>query len=148
MQITIWVYWCQNKLFYLIPVFVVIYTFLRFYDLKLLKQRVYCFLLFSFINFIFLSLIHLALVQHSLGQIWSTPVRYVTTELANLDWETSIQTKFETVITLYSRFWWITNFSDLRRVSGFFKVFSFEILKLRAFVCVTIFNIISNMSYC
>ena len=30
MEITIWVWWCQNKLFYVIAVLVVIYTFLCF----------------------------------------------------------------------------------------------------------------------
>ena len=51
-EITIWVFWCLNKLFDVITVFVVIYTFFKFKIWYCKKQHMYCFLPFNFINVI------------------------------------------------------------------------------------------------
>ena len=107
-----------------------VFALLRF-DIVKNSLCIYSFFL-VYKNYKILSLIHLALVKHSLEQIWSTPICYGMTGLADLIWDTSISNQawkcdgvmFEILSDLRS---------DLRSVSGFFMVFNFEISKFELF---------------
>ena len=106
----------------MISVLVVIYFWMfAFMIWYFKKQHMYCFLPFGFINLLFLSLIHLAIIQHSLEQIWSTPICYVLTRAADLNWDTFILNQEWNCEPPCWRFWWITKSSVLRDVSAFFK---------------------------
>ena len=67
--------------------------FIRFCAFKIRyckRQPMYCFLPFGFINVIIFLVNSFTLIQHSLEQIWSAPVHYVTTGVADLGWHKSI----------------------------------------------------------
>ena len=112
LDITLWVCWCQNKLFYAMAVLAVIYVFtlLRF---DLWKTAYVKFPSFWFYKrYYLLSLIHLGFIQHLLKQIWSTPICYVLTGATDLSWDTLISNQFWICdglvleILMDHKFWW------------------------------------------
>ena len=136
--------WCQNKLFYMIPVLAVIYKIWYFK-----RQHMYCFLPFGFINVIIF-------VVNPFGS-WLT---FVGADLEYLNsrhhdrssWSGLRYFNFEPSLNLWWRRAWNFDGSQIPVTSEGFQGFSrflvFEISKLRAFVCATILTIISNMNYC
>ena len=90
MDITLWIWSCQNKLFY---VMAVLAGFICFCAFKIwFEKNSICNVSFLLVlqKLLFLSLIHLAFTQHFLEQSWSNPICYVLTGAADLSWDTLI----------------------------------------------------------
>ena len=149
MEIKILVDSCQNKLLYVIPVLVMIYTILRFKIRYCKRQHMYCFLLFGFINFIIFVINPSGSYSAFVGAGLEYP------NLLRCDrssWSEFRYFNFEPSLKL----WWCRarDFDGSQilvtsgGVQGFSKFSSFEISKLWVFVFVTIFTIISNTNYC
>ena len=116
------------------------------------KQYMYCFLPFGFINVIIFVInpsgSYIAFFGAYLEYLNS--LRYDSSYVTLLRYDLRLQ--FWTSFKLWWCCAWYLDESEILVTSGVFHGFSrflsFEISKLRAFACSTIFTIISNMNYC
>ena len=131
MDITLWVCWCQNKLFYICE-----------------KQYMHCFLPSGFINVIIFVINPSGFYSTFVGADLEYP------NLLRFDrgsWSELRYFNFESSLKLWWRGAGDFDGSQILVTSEGFQGFSrrflsFEILKLRAFLCFTIFTLISNMN--
>ena len=107
-----WVCWCQNKLFYLFN----FSSLLRFHIVKNRKQYMYCFLPFGFTNAIIFVInpcgSYSAFVLLDLK--YPNSLHYDRSSWSELRYF-NFKPKFGTMMASCSKFWWITNSSNLRR---------------------------------
>ena len=148
MDITLWVCWCHNKLFYVMAALAVIYMFLRFYDMICKKQRIYCFFPFGFVNVIIFVINPSGFYSAFVGAYLEDPnfLRFDRGgwfELRYFNFESS------------SKLWWrgagyFDGWQILVTSEGFQgfsrRLLSFEVLELHAILCFTIFTLMSNMN--
>ena len=111
MEITIWFCWCQNKLSCVFNIWCC------------KKQHMYCFLPFGFINVIIFVNNPFRSYSTFVGADLEYPISLSYVRSSWSEWDTSISNQVwncdGVVLEIF------TNSSDLRRVSGFFKVFKF-----------------------